>query len=233
VTIAASTMTNNGYTPSFFDYSRTFLPKLPKNVKNRNMERSRQGLRTSSEEYGQFWNSDSQSRALPPIYLTDPTPETIATASKWYRSPSSRRRSLPQNVTDDVGSNFRHVIDFRRNGSHRNGYDLLGSAYSGNESDGGYLTDRPRQSDVGVDGDRALRPWSTYRGGPRLWSDTAESDRVRRHRYNLTIYDNDWQAPLTSSLSDWKLADISQVDLQVRLHDNSVIGVPDVPFNIL
>ena len=90
--VAETTMAFNGYKASFINYDRTFLPQLPKNVKNRNMEESRLAMQTSSQEYGKFLVRDdvnvdgrSTANALTPIYVTRPTPAVIAAASRRPR----------------------------------------------------------------------------------------------------------------------------------------------------
>lgn len=67
---------------SSFDYSRTFLTQLPPNVKNRNMEASRQTLRTSSDAYGRFWVIDASAKR---------STLTASTTTDSTQGPSSTR----------------------------------------------------------------------------------------------------------------------------------------------
>ena len=73
----------------YFDYDRTFLPQLPTNMKNRNMEECRQALRTSSEEYGKFWIDD--------VVRDDDTPTAIGTQSPTRdKAPAASRLHQPR-----------------------------------------------------------------------------------------------------------------------------------------
>jgi hypothetical protein len=218
-------MTANGYTPSYFDLrERTFLPQLPKNVKNENMENSRQLIRTTNEEYGKYWNGATQSTALPPTYLTDPTPEAIAATSRWYRSRYRSHDDWSHSGALHRSPDFRYVLDHRRNGSHRNNYDLIENA--GLTATGVAWTDRPDWYRTTGNG----QPYqlSTYRNGPStLWPITSE-DRVRRNRYKVAIGDR--LNRQSANGSNWTLSDINRVDLNVHLNDATVVTVPDIPF---
>jgi len=81
-----------GHRAPYFNYDRTFLPQLPTNVKNRNMEECRQALRTSSELYGKFWIDDVAGESgIRPTAIGAPSPTRVTdralAATSRYQPP--------------------------------------------------------------------------------------------------------------------------------------------------
>ena len=114
----------------------------------------------------------------------------------------------------DALSRCRYVLDERRNGSHRNNYDLIRS-------------DTDRQDYHHVARSQPQRIGREAPSGQRWPYDNAPSpkQRVEQHRYRLTIDD---RCP-AGAVRNWTLKDINRVDVRVHLSSGSAVVVNDIP----
>ena len=110
------------------------------------------------------------------------------------------------------------MSNYRRNGSHRNGYDLI-SAGTGRQ---GYQS--PRSESLNTD----LEAFSN-RPGPLRNHQLSPEQRVLRHRYLLAIDDR----CLASSAWDRTLTGINRVDLRVHLNNESTVVIDNIPFHFV
>lgn len=208
-----------------FDYRRLYLPQLPRIVKNRDLDRYRQSLRTASEEYGHFWTrGPSNNTPLPPISafnnhhpLLQPetgngsAPDNFQMTSEWHRF-----------VTDDTSVLSKPLLE----APHRPKLRRSDQRQTNDHHD----DDDDDDDDVGPF--RTRRDYD-YEGNGRRRHVSSLASPHSRWGFRVAI---DYAPPplgvATDRLGITTVDDVIRVDLQMHL-SGGIITLKDVPYTFV
>ena len=199
-------------------YGRSYLPYLPKRIKNKSLDRHRQSLNTSNEAYGEFWTNTV------PSYTTSPRSEYSSFRPAGLPSDSEELDRHRQGDYKYVMGGYASDKLSPRQGDKKD--LLLPSIYSHRQT----LSHNPPPA-------TPMRPITSKRS-PRVdlsrrieFPSTSNSSSSYGQRIDLLNDKNDQLVARFDPQSDLHMPDIQSIDIMVHMKNDTTVMLKSLPFS--